>query len=183
MNCSNDRNLLINIKSKYILKQIFDNLKLNKTLNIIRNNKYLLDKLEKDINDYQKYLQIEIEIEIKENESCEFINIKEEYESFYHFYLDGNAEEIKLENIPKDKKVKNIKIVIDYEVETLAELFLDCKNITKINFVKYNRKDITDLEGIFDHCESLEVLNISQLKTDNVDNMKFMFFNCKLLKE
>ena len=150
MNCSNDRNLLINIKSKYILKQIFDNLKLNKTLNIIRNNKYLLDKLEKDI-----------EIEIKENESCEFINIKEECESFYHFYLDGNAEEIKLENIPKDKKVKNIKIVIDYEVETLAELFLDCKNITKINFVKYNRKDITDLEGIFDHCESLEVLNIS----------------------
>ena len=164
----NKINLLKSVKSKYILKQIFENLKINKTLNIIRSSKYLLDKLEKNINDYKNYFQIEIEIEIKENESAEFINMLKNFESFYHFYLDNNTKEIKITDIPKDKKAKKIRIIIDYEVKLFNGLFKDCKNITKINFIKFNRKDITDLSYMFAYCESLEDINISELKTDKV---------------
>ena len=47
-------NFLKQIRSKYILKQIFDNLKENKLLEIIRYNKNIQKKLNKKLNDYIK---------------------------------------------------------------------------------------------------------------------------------
>ena len=41
------------IKSDYMLKKISDNLKICKLLNIIRYNKKLQKRLNKDINDYE----------------------------------------------------------------------------------------------------------------------------------
>ena len=55
-------NLLHNIKSKYILQQIFKNLEYEKKLKIIKYNKKLQEKLNVNVNDYEKYLQIEIEV-------------------------------------------------------------------------------------------------------------------------
>ena len=52
-----------NIKSKYILKLIFELLQKNKLLRIIRYNKKLQKILYIDINNYKKeYCKIEIEI-------------------------------------------------------------------------------------------------------------------------
>jgi hypothetical protein len=59
---SNIKNFLLNVKSNYILKQIFANLTQKIILEVIRYNKNLKTKLNKDINDYKKYLQIELEI-------------------------------------------------------------------------------------------------------------------------
>ena len=56
------------IKSRYILKQIFDNLHKNKLLKILNNNKSIQEKIDINIYDYKKYFEeIEIEIEIKSN--------------------------------------------------------------------------------------------------------------------
>ena len=52
------------IKSRYILKQIFDNLHKNKLLKILNNNKSIQEKIDINIYDYKKYFE-EIEIEIK----------------------------------------------------------------------------------------------------------------------
>ena len=57
-------NILLKIKSKYILKSIFDILIEKKFLQIIIYNKKLQKKLDKKINDYKyEYLKIEIEIQ------------------------------------------------------------------------------------------------------------------------
>ena len=176
-------NLFSNVKSKYILQQIFDNLKINKALNVIRNNKFLLNKLEKDINDYKKYLEVEIEIETKDNVLDNFINIKNECESLYHFYIDDSKEETKLNDISNKDKAKKIKIIIDYDLKFLDELFANCKNITKISFLKFNRRDIISLSHMFSFCESLQELNISAMKTDNVVNMNNLFAYCYSLKK
>ena len=54
---------LLNIKSNYILKQIFNNLQKKILLNFIRYNKILQKRLNKDINDYKiEYSKIELEI-------------------------------------------------------------------------------------------------------------------------
>ena len=55
-----------NIKSKYILIKIFDNLPKKKMLKIIKQNKVIQNKLEISLNDYVKYSEIfnPIEIEI-----------------------------------------------------------------------------------------------------------------------
>ena len=68
-----------NIKSKYILKQIFDNLKINESLEIIKYNKKIQNRLNIKINDYiycsETYTKIEIEIIPKKNIYGKFINI------------------------------------------------------------------------------------------------------------
>ena len=64
------------IKSKYILRKIFDNLKENKLLEIIRYNKAMKKNLNKVIKDYIKeYSIIEIEIIPLKNKYGNFINI------------------------------------------------------------------------------------------------------------
>ena len=59
---NDNNNLLKNIKSKYILKQIADNLELNQLLYLIKYNKYIQNKLDIGIFDYKMYKKIEIEM-------------------------------------------------------------------------------------------------------------------------
>ena len=51
-----------NIKSKYILQRIFAYLTEKKQLQIIKYNKNIQQKFEKDINDYKNYKKIIIEL-------------------------------------------------------------------------------------------------------------------------
>ena len=82
---SKERISIINIKSDFILKQIFENLQKNKLLNIIRYNKNLQKKLNKNIDDYkEEYSKIEIEIIM--DGFGDFINFRED-ESYYHIFL------------------------------------------------------------------------------------------------
>ena len=105
------RNLWEKIKSKYILKQIFESLKQKKLLEIIRYNKAIRCKLSKRKNDYFKeYSKIEIEIIPIENHYGTFINFKYDYESYYHIYFNDNeTEEIKRYYINENENIsKNI---------------------------------------------------------------------------
>ena len=78
-----------NIKSKIILKKIFNSIKKIKLLHIIKYNKNIMKRINININDYKEFSEIysSILIEIKpvENECGNFINIKkEEDEKYYH---------------------------------------------------------------------------------------------------
>ena len=84
-NIINKNNSLLNIKCNYILIQIFNNLKESKLLNIIKYNNFFKSKLNRDINDYKNYLNIEIEI-IPNNV------IKNEYEFDEFIHINFNAE-------------------------------------------------------------------------------------------
>ena len=104
-------NKLQYIKSKYILKQIFDNLQRWKALEIIKYSKNHQERLDININDYKQYSEtltpIEIEIIPKQNIYSPFINVnKLENESYYHIYFNNNKEEIKRNYIKKKKKSK-----------------------------------------------------------------------------
>ena len=59
----NNISLLINIKSKYIMKQIFQNLQKIKFLNIIRYNITIKNRLDITLDDYNKYTKTEIKID------------------------------------------------------------------------------------------------------------------------
>ena len=91
------KNYLENIKSKYILKQIFDILPKKKALKIIKENKTLQNKLEINLNDYMKYSEIfnpiEIEIIPIAKSYSSFFNIpKEAEESYFHLYFNDEKE-------------------------------------------------------------------------------------------
>ena len=97
---------LKNIKSKYILSKIYDNLEKKKKPEIVKYNKKIQKRLNLNIKDYEEYCKIEIEIIICDDKYVEFININENDKKYYHIYFNDNKEEIKNKYSIK----KNIKL-------------------------------------------------------------------------
>ena len=63
-------------------------------------------------------------------------------------------------------------------------LFNNCKKLKEIKgFDKLNTSKVIDMEGLFQHCISLEYIDVSNFDTSNVTNMAFMFNNCNSLNE
>ena len=176
-----------NVKSYYILKGIFDNIKKKRTLEIVKINKKLQTRLDLSINSYKKYCQlfssIEIDLKIDDNKYNKFINISQKKREYFHIYFDDSDEEIKRNFLKKYENVKKIKIIIDYQVKSFFELFAECKCISSIFFKKFYRTNITNMSGMFLECISLQLINFSNFNTDNVKSMNGMFHKCLLLNK
>ena len=146
--------ILENIKSRYILSKIYDNMTKKKKLQIVKYNKRIQNRLNLDIKDYkEEYCEIEIEIIPKKGKYGRFININENDKLYYHIYFNDNEEEIKNKYevkeddgvtkheyyIEEEDKVTKIKIIIDYQVKSFKDLFSECECIESINFKKFYR--------------------------------------------
>ena len=142
------------IKSKYILRNIFKNLTQRKFLDIVHYNKQIKQKIDISLVDYILFSQIEIELKILPNSYNEkdknkniFINYSKENEKYYHIYFNGDKQREMHRNYlnQEDNNISKINVVIDYKVTTLKELFKDCNCLEEINFIRFNRKNIIDI--------------------------------------
>ena len=111
--------LFENLKSDYILKEVFGILPKNKSLGIMKYNKRLQKRAHFDINDYKEYSQLytPIEVELKlvdvnDDYNEKFINISDEEKEYFHIYFNNSNEEIKRYYVNKNDKVQIIKIII-----------------------------------------------------------------------
>ena len=110
-----------------------------KPLKMIKYNKNIQKRMDININDYkdysEKYTLIELEIIPMRYGYGKFINIKEVDKEYYHIYFNDNKEEqIKNTSINKNHYISKINIIIDYQVESFNNLFINCKCIESINF-------------------------------------------------
>ena len=112
-----------NVNSNFILKKIFDIMNKKKSLLIVKYNKEIQNRLNIATKDYKEYCQIEIELKLVDNKYGKFINISEKDEECYHIYFNDSKEEIKRNYLKEKEKVNTIKIIIDYQVESLKKLF------------------------------------------------------------
>ena len=181
-------NMFLILKSKYILQFIFDNLSKSKSLNFIKYNKNIQNKIDININDYKEfseiYSSIEMEIIPVNNKYGKFINIKNQGDlKYFHIYFDNNKEEIKRNHLDKNENIKKIKIILEHQVKSFEDLFRDCECIESIYIKKFCRNNIKNMEGMFYNCSSLKELNLSNFNTNNVNNMRYMFFKCSSLKK
>ena len=121
------KDLFIKLKSNYILKKLFNNLLKRKSLDIIKYNKYIKNRINISNEDYKEYSEIyssiELEIKVAKDKYGKFINIKEENEMYYHIYFNNNKEEIKRNYLNENDNVKIIKIIIDYQIKSFTRLF------------------------------------------------------------
>ena len=79
--------IIENIKSRYILSKIYNNMTKKKKLEIIKYNKKIQNRLNLDVNDYKEYSEIEIEIIPTKDKYGKFININENDKLYYHIFL------------------------------------------------------------------------------------------------
>ena len=177
-----DKNLFEIIKSKIILKAIFNNIEYNIQLFIIRYNKSLQNKFGLLLSDYKEYSEKKDKIIIEiiqpgaDDSNCinhdTIENFDEDDYEISTYYKNG---------------IKTIELVIGDEIKTFEGLFKFCKYIEKVTFVQFYRDDITDMNYMFYGCSSLEEVCFknkkSNFKTNNVTNMTHMFYGCSSLKK
>ena len=172
------------IKSQKVLKIIFRYISNIKAMRMLRYNIKLQNKINITLEDYKQYNQIIIEIIVNKllnGNKTYFINYPKELNSFFHIYFDKIGNEIKRNYFTKNDQFEKIVIVIDNEVKSFYSLFEGSVCIKEIKFVKYNRKDINNMNCMFYKCSQMTNLDITQLKTDKVETMRLMFGYCSSL--
>ena len=116
-----------NLLSDFFLIKMFDIMKKNKSLAMIKYNKKLQKRMHLNINDYKEYSElyssIEIEIKLMNNKYGKFINILDEEKEYYHIYFDNLNEEKKRNYVEESDIVKTIKIIINYQIKSFNFVF------------------------------------------------------------
>ena len=199
-NNKNNKCSINNIKSDYILKNIFDfHNNERKKLNLIKYNKNLQRKLNININNYRRYRYIIFYVE-GQNKNVKFIN-------FYN--KKSNDIIIKNTNVPRFKRilvntynlrlmglffklegilsVRIIKLFNDNSLwngkqYNLCNLFHGCTNLKQIIFQNDNKFLLENGNEMFKDCENLEKIEgLENLETYIVKNIRELFMNCRSL--
>ena len=139
--------ILENIKSRYILSKIYNNMTKKKKLEIVKYNKKIQNRINLSFKNYKEYSEtftpIELEIIPSKGRYGKFINIDKNDKLYYHIYFNDNKEEIKNKfEIKEEDKVTKIKIIIDYQVKSFKKLFSFCVCTESINFKKFYRNNV-----------------------------------------
>ena len=94
--------IIENIKSRYILSKIYNNMTKKKKLEIVKYNKRIQNRINLSVKNYKEYSEtftpIEIEIIPTKGKYGKFININENDENDklnYHIYFNNNKKNIK----------------------------------------------------------------------------------------
>ena len=121
---------------------------------------------------------MKINEKLKDENPNNFIEIL--YNSIFKNNTTDNPKNIIFSNEHKPKKLKNSineKLIQKYKK---IELKRKCKEIKGIN--KFNTKNVTNMRVMFQACNELLYLDLSNFNTDNVTDMEFMFNECHKLE-
>ena len=78
--------------------------------------------------------------------------------------------------------INHVEIIMSDYVESYSYMFNGCNSITKIDLSNFDTSQVTNMYGMFNGCSSLTSLNLSNFDTSQVTDMYGMFYNCKNLE-
>lgn len=81
----------------------------------------------------------------------------------------------------KLQRVYNGDMLVGDKATTFAYMFNNCNSLTDIDLSQLNTSSALDMSYMFYRCTNLQVLDLSRLVTDNVINYQYMFYGCRLL--
>ena len=170
--------MLDKVKSKYILKEIFEPIKNKRKLNIIKYNKKIKDKLNLNKEDFETYITLK-EFNIKYNTNIEDIDIKELNLCKRDIKDEGLVDLVKInfKNLNKldlsFNEIYEIDILENLDFKELKELNLsynyisDIDILEKLDFKKLNKLNL-GCNGIR-YIDVLEKVDFKELKELNLE--------------
>ena len=66
-------------------------------------------------------------------------------------------------------------------VTNMGRMFEQCENLTDLDVSNFDTQNVTNMENMFAGCINVKELDVSNFDTSNVTNMGAMFNNCKSL--
>ena len=86
-------------------------------------------------------------------------------------------------NVTKKVKISNnlvdiVKLKWNNKINSCANMFRDCKNITRINLTDFDTSNAASMAYMFSGCSSLSSLILTSIITSQVTNMEYMFYFC-----
>ena len=95
--------------------------------------------------------------------------------------LGLNNDKYKMKDLyPKDyRTMKQVKDIFNTSnVINMSDMFDGCQSLTTLDVSNFNTSNVTDMSGMFNGCSSLTSLDVSNFNTSNVTNMNNMFISC-----
>ena len=104
-----------------------------------------------------------------------------ELQNYCELYLNQNKINFSYYyNFPKEGKYK-LKVILKCLLTDLSFIFHDCSNLKSLNLSNLNSVKVTNMKNMFSVCSSLTSINFSNINTTKVTNMEKMFYKCSSL--
>ena len=218
------KSLLDNFGNSYISKK-----DLNSEINKNIQNNEIIQKISENINSIKNNTNnnnnsIEIKIKIdkdKVGRQIKFLQQSSTYKYFFNFERDDieliiDGENSSLDNFKPTEEFKSdekskycfkaqeieynlkngfnfylcfntsgihtIKILFRKKLYDCSFLFNNCENIIEVDLSNFDCSQVTSCESMFDNCKSLKVINLGKLDFSLCKNFKSMFNECRYLE-
>ena len=79
------------------------------------------------------------------------------------------------------KKIQGLDFFKTKNVTNMEGMFRDCSSLESLDLSNFNTENVTDMSHMFHGCSSLESLDLSNFNTENVEHMSDMFALCSSL--
>ena len=96
--------------------------------------------------------------------------------------INGNKIEFSYTYKFETEGIYTIEYFIKKNLTRTNHMFSDCEYLTKLNLSNLNTQDVENMSYMFYNCKSLTDLDLSNFDTQNVSNISYMFYNCNSLK-
>ena len=76
----------------------------------------------------------------------------------------------------------NIQIKFNIKLKDCSYMFAGCKNIISIDLTNFKSENVENMDYMFYNCQNLKNINLFSIKTEKVNNMNYMFYGCNNIK-
>ena len=179
------KSLLDNFGNSYISKT-----NLNSEVNKNIQTNEIIQKISENINSIKNNVNnnyIEIKIHIDEYEIGRQIKFLQQHRT-YKYFFNFERDAYNLENgfnfylCFNTSGIHTIKILFRKKLYDCSFLFNNCENIIEVDLSNFDCSQVTSCESMFDNCKSLKVINLGKLDFSLCKNFKSMFNECRYLE-
>lgn len=80
-------------------------------------------------------------------------------------------------------EIENLNHLNTKNVKTMSTMFQHCHSLQTIDLSNFDTKNVTNMGAMFSYCKSLTDLDVSKFDTKNVKDMSGLFNQCEKLKQ